>query len=353
LVRVVVTGASGNVGTSVLRTLALHGKVAEIVGVARRLPALQVPKTEWVAADVAESDLVPLFAGADVVVHLAWAIQPSRDEAKLHAVNVEGSARVFDAVARAGVPALVYASSIGAYSPGPKDEPGVDESWPTDGIPSSFYSRHKAAVERLLDRFERDNPQVRCVRLRPGLIFKSQSASEQRRYFAGPLVPTFLMHPRWIPVVPDTPRLRFQAMHADDIAQAYCLAAVNEEARGAYNVAAEPVLDPDRLAHLLGARKVPVPGQLLRGAAALTWRLRLQPSPEGWVDMALAVPVMDTSRIRTELGWDPRRTAGDALLELLRGMRKQDGADTPPLQPGGSGPLRIREFLTGVGGRKP
>ncbi|HET9023327.1 MAG TPA: hypothetical protein VFN64_02070, partial [Burkholderiaceae bacterium] len=187
----------------------------------------------------------------------------------------------------------------------------------------------------------------------PGLIFKSQSASEQRRYFAGPLVPAFLMQPRLIPVVPDTPRLRFQAVHADDVAQAYCLAVVDDAARGAYNVAADPVLDPDRLAKLLGARKVPVPAQLLRGAAAVTWRLRLQPSPEGWVDMALAVPVMDTSRVRSELGWEPGTTAGDALLELLRGMREHDGAETPPLESGDSGPLRIREFLTGIGGRNP
>jgi nucleoside-diphosphate-sugar epimerase len=351
--RVVVTGATGNVGTSVLRKFALHGDVAHITGIARRLPSLQIPKTEWVAADVVRDDLALLFEGADAVVHLAWAIQPSRDEARLHAVNVDGSARVFDAVARAGVRTLVYASSIGAYSPGPKDEPGVDESWPTDGIPSSFYSRHKAAVERLLDRFEREHPDVRCVRLRPGLIFKSQSASEQRRYFAGPLVPTFLMDPRFIPLVPNTPRLRFQAVHADDVAQAYCLAVVSENARGAYNVAATPVLDPDRLAELLHARKVPVPPQVLRGAAAVTWRLRLQPSPEGWVDMALAVPVMDTARIRNELGWEPRKTAGEALLELLRGMRRQDGAPTPPLRSDGSGPFRIREFLTGIGGRNP
>ena len=351
--RVVITGASGNVGTSVLRKLALHGAVDEIVGIARRLPYLQMPKTEWVAADIVTGDLVSVFEGADAVVHLAWAIQPSRNYDQLHAVNVDGSARVFDAVARAGVPALVYASSVGAYSPGPKDEPGVDESWPTDGIQSSFYSSHKAAVERLLDRFEQEHPEVRCVRLRPGLIFKSQAASEQRRYFAGPLVPTSLVHPRFIPVVPDTPRLRFQAVHADDVAQAYCLALVNDDARGAYNVAAKPVLDPDRLAELLGARKVPVPPQILRGAAALTWRLRLQPSPEGWIDMALGVPVMNSTRIRDELGWEPERTGGEALLELLRGMRRQDGAETPPLQSGGSGPLRIREFLTGIGGRNP
>lgn len=351
--RVVVTGATGNVGTSVLRALSLDGEVAEVVGIARRLPALQVPKVEWVQADIVRDDLIQIFDGADAVIHLAWAIQPSRDQAELHAVNVDGSARVFAAVGQAGVKRLVYASSVGAYSPGPKDESGVDESWPTDGIDSSFYSRHKAAVERLLDRFEYEHPDVRSVRLRPGLIFKSASASEQRRYFAGPLVPGFLMRPNLIPVVPAHPRLVFQALHADDVAEGYRLALVNPEARGAYNIAAGPVLDPDRLAELLGARKVPVPGALLRGAAALTWRLRLQPSPEGWVDMGLGVPVMNTSRIRRELGWAAKKSSGDALLELLSGMRKGDGTDTPPMQGGSAGPLRIREFLTGVGDRNP
>jgi nucleoside-diphosphate-sugar epimerase len=339
------------VGTSLVRALALDGAVSEVIGLARRIPSLDVPKTDWVAADITHDDLARRFAGADAVVHLAWAIQPSRNEAALHAVNVHGSARVFDAVGRAGVPALVYASSVGAYSPGPKDR-AVDESWPTDGIPTSFYARHKAEVERLLDRFERDHPGIRSVRLRPGLIFKRESASEQRRLFGGPLVPGFLLRRELIPIVPDTPRLRFQAVHTDDIAEAYRLAIVSE-ARGPYNVAAEPVLDPDRLAALLGARKVPVPPGVLRALAALTWRLRLQPTPEGWVDMALAVPIMDTARARTDLGWKPHKTSEQTFLELLEGMRTGAGADTPALERGGSGPLRLREFLTGIGGRNP
>src|SRR5207248_9473075 len=138
-----------------------------VLGMARRVPPRRWPKTEWEQADVVRDDLASRFQGADAVVHLAWAIQPSRDEATLHAVNVEGSRRVFDAVARAGVPALVYASSVGAYAPGPKDR-AVDESWPTTGIATSFYSRHKAAVERILDSFEAAHPGVRVVRLRPG-----------------------------------------------------------------------------------------------------------------------------------------------------------------------------------------
>jgi nucleoside-diphosphate-sugar epimerase len=187
--RIVVIGATGNVGTSVLDALMRDEAVESIVGVARRLPDLTLPKTSWRTADVAVDDLEPILRGADCVIHLAWLIQPGRDLDLLQAVNVEGSARVFQAVAAAGVGSLVYASSVGAYSPAPKD----------------------------------------------------------------------------------------------------------------------------------------------RRVAGASWRLHLQPTEPGWLDMARAVPVMDTARARRELGWEPTRGADEALLELLDGIR--DGAEypTPPL----------------------
>jgi UDP-glucose 4-epimerase len=347
--RVAVTGASGNVGTSLLRALAEEPAVESIVGICRRLPSQAFPKVEWRSADVATAELEPHFQGADAVVHLAWLIQPGRDKALLHRVNVEGSARVFRAAASAGVPALVYASSVGAYSPGPKDRL-VDESWPTEGIDSSFYARHKADVERLLDAHEREHPGMRVVRLRPGLVFKREAASEIRRLFAGPLLPGPLLRPALLPIVPSIQRLRFQAVHSQDVGEAYRLAVVSD-AEGAFNVAAEPVLDPPELGRLLGARPVRMPARLLRGGAALTYGLRLQPSEPGWVDMALAVPLMDSARAREKLGWKPTRESGEALLELIEGMREGAGFDTPPLEPGGAGPLRVREFLSGVGAR--
>jgi len=347
--RVVVTGATGNVGTSLLRALGEDPAVDEIVGLARRRPELSLPRTRWVTADVARDDLGAHFAGADAVVHLAWLIQPSRDRATTHAVNVGGSRRVFAAAAAAAVPSLVYASSVGAYSPGPKDR-RVDESWPTGGIASSFYSRDKAEVERILDGIEVDHPEMRVVRLRPGLIFKGDAASGIRRLFAGPLLPTPLLQRRLIPIVPALRRLRFQGVHSLDVGDAYRLAVVRD-VRGAFNVAAEPVLDPAELGRLLGARPVPVPEKALRAAVEATWKLRLQPTPPGWLDMALEVPLMDVSRAHRELGWAPTRSAGDALLELIEAMRRGDGLQTAPLQPGGGGPLRIRELLTGVGAR--
>lgn len=328
--RVAVTGASGNVGTSLLRLLSEDDAVTEVVGLARRRPLLQLPKTEWRSVDVASDDLTAHFEGVDCVVHLAWLIQPSHDLDALRRTNVAGSERVFRAVADAGVKSLVHASSVGAYSPGPKTR-RVDESWPTTGTPTSFYARHKAEVERLLDRFEEERPETRVVRLRPGLIFKRGSAEEQRRYFLGPLFPRLLARPDAIPVVPGIPRLRFQAVHSDDVAQAYRLAVLGD-ARGAFNVAAEPVLDPPTLAEALGARVVPMPAAVVRAGMAASWRVRLQPTPSGWLDMGLSVPLMDTRRAREELGWSPRRSSIDAIRAVLQGMADADGEPTPPLE---------------------
>jgi UDP-glucose 4-epimerase len=347
--RIVVVGASGNAGTSVLRSLSRDPAVDSIVGIARRLPELYEPKTEWAQADISRDELTPLFRGADVVIDLAWLIQPGRDLATLRATNVDGSQRVFEAVAEAGVPALVYASSVGAYSPGPKDRQ-VDESWPTGGIESSFYSRHKAEVERILDRYEREQPSIRVVRLRPALIFKREAASGIRRLFAGPLLPSPLVRPSLIPVVPRTPRLCFQAVHSYDVGEAYRLAALSD-ARGAFNIAADPVIDRAVLAELLGARPLPMPASVLRAGAQLSFKLRLQPTEPGWVDMALAVPLLDVSRARDELGWEPLHDAREAFMELLDGIRARAGIDTPPLAPDSGGPLRVRELLTGVGRR--
>jgi nucleoside-diphosphate-sugar epimerase len=349
-VRVVVVGASGNIGTSLLAALAGEATVESVLGISRRRPAAEFPKTDWAEADIRQDDLVPLFRGADAVVHLAWAIQPSRDEEALRRANVWGSRRVFRAVAESGVPALVYSSSVGTYSVGPKDRT-VDETWRRDGIPTSFYARHKAEVERALDLFEREHRSVRVVRLRPALVFKRGAASGIRRLFAGPFLLTPLLRRRFVPFVPSHPRLRFQAVHSLDVGEAFRLA-LTRDVRGAFNVAADPVLDGETLGRLLEARPVAVPARALRGAAALTWRLHLQPTPPGWIDLAFGVPLLGTSRARAELGWTPARTASEAFLELMAGIREGAGLETPPLFAETGGPGRAGEVASGVGERE-
>jgi nucleoside-diphosphate-sugar epimerase len=348
--RVVVTGATGNVGTAAVRALRNEAAIDQIVAVARRAPAGALgDRVRFVAADVSSGDFETIFHGADAVVHLAWLIQPGRDETLTSRVNVEGSRRVFRAVVAAEVGALVYASSVGVYSPGPKDR-RVDESWPTDGIASSLYSRQKAQVERMLDLLAIEQPGLRIVRLRPGLIFQRSAATEIRRLFAGPLLPRALLRSALAHVFPAVPRLRFQAVHSDDVGDAY-RRAVTSNASGPIHIAAEPAIGPAELAGLLHARPVPVPAAVLRSAAATAYKLRLTPVEPGWLDLAFGVPLMDLQRARTELEWTANRSATDALGELMAGMREGADGPTPPLSRATSGPLRIREFLTGMGQR--
>lgn len=343
--RVVVVGASGNVGTSVLRALAEDPAVETVLGLARRVPRAAFAKTEWVSADVAQDELATHFRGADCVVHLAWLIQPSRDPQRMWRTNVLGSRRVFEAIVDAGVGSLVYASSVGAYSPGPKDRV-VDESWPTDGIETNTYARHKAAVERELDVLELERPDLRVVRMRPAFIFKRDAGAQVRRLFLGPFVPSPLVRPALVPLVPSHPRFRFQAVHSHDVGEAYRLAIVSD-VRGAFNLAADPVLDGPELGRILGARPVRVGRRIFRAFVEATWRLRLQPVEGSWVDVAYGVPLLDPSRARRELGWEPAWSADRALLDVMGGIAEEAGLDTPPLTPEGS---RAEELATGVGG---
>lgn len=347
--RVVITGATGNVGSSLVEVLGHEAEVTSIVGLARRAPAWKPPKTTWVQADTSRDELETHFRDADVVVHLAWIFQPTHDHLATWRNNVLGSIRVFRAVAEAAVPALIHASSVGAYSPGPQDR-AVDESWPTDALPTVAYGREKSYVERVLDTFERDHPDIRVVRLRPGFIFKRESASQQRRLFLGPLLPNPLVRRAFIPVVPDLPGLRFQALHSLDAAEAYRLAIVRT-VRGAFNVAADPVIDARALGELLHARPVKLPVQPVRTVVAAAWRLHLIPASPMLVDLAVNLPVMDTNRARLELGWQPERSSFDALGEMLEGLREGAGMDTPPLHPQAGGKFRLQELATGVGQR--
>jgi nucleoside-diphosphate-sugar epimerase len=348
--RIVVVGASGNAGTALLRRLRRERGV-DLAGVARRLPGPDAgepyDQVEWHSCDIgrpgAADQLTEVFAGADAVVHLAWQIQPSHDQRVLHRTNVGGSRAVIDAVVRAKVPALVYASSVGTYAPGPKDHP-VSERWPATGVHGSSYSRDKAEVEAMLDLAEREHPELRVVRMRPGLNFQRAAATEITRYFLGPLVPVRLLRFGRIPLVPTNPRLRMQAVHTDDVADAYARGVLGD-VRGAFNLAADPVLTPELVARHFHGWTVPVAGPVLRTAAALTWHARLQPIDAGWVQLALNAPLMSSERAETELGWQPRVNALAALKELFAGMAQGADTRTPPM----AGGLRVTTPFPGHG----
>ncbi|MFI9812740.1 NAD-dependent epimerase/dehydratase family protein [Saccharothrix variisporea] len=337
--RVVVTGASGNVGTALRRALA--GLGADVVCVARRVPESAAgsppPRTAgsaasgtetWVGCDVgapaADVLLREVFAGADAVVHLAWAVQPGPDDPPMRRTNLDGSAHVL--AAAAGVPHVVVASSVAAYTPA---RHVVDETWPCDGVPGSAYSLHKARLEHLLDQY--DGAPV--ARIRPCAVVQPEAGAELDRWALSPLVPPGLLRKPWLPV-PLWSGLRAQVVHADDVARAIVVILLHG-AEGAFNVAGEPLLDADDLARTFGGFRLPVPLPVLTALAWPTWRLGLQPLHPGWLRLADRASIVDTTRLRA-LGWEPRHDAREALAEFVAAVAEGRGSWGPLAPRGGS-----------------
>ena len=339
--RIVVTGATGNLGTALLRALAADLPEAEVVALARRAPdpdtragadVAAPPRTEWVERDLRHDELGPVLESADAVVHLAWAFHPTRDPEETWQTNVVGTRRLLAAVDHAGVKHVAVASSVAAYSPRQNLDP-VDERWPTDGASDAPYAREKAYVERALEGFAAANPAITVTRLRPAFVFQSSAASEQRRIFAGPLAPTKIALRAAALAVPLPAGLALQAVHADDVGTAV-VAAIRERAGGAVNLAADDVLDGSGLQEVFGGRPVTVPDRLARAAVSAAFQARMLPADPRLLDALLRVPIMSIVRAREVLGWRPRHSSADTLRSLRQGLIDGQGAPTPPLHAG-------------------
>jgi UDP-glucose 4-epimerase len=333
--RILITGASGNVGTALLRRLA--DLPHEVIGVSRREPPAKdaYATAVWVPLDLAAPDaadaLLPHLDGVDAVVHLAWQIQPARDRDALIRTNQGGSRTVISAVRRAGVPHLVHMSSVGAYGAAPKGT-WADESWPTTGVASSSYSVDKAACERMLDELEASAGAPLVTRVRPSLIMQPDAASEIARYFLGPLVPTSLLHPMLLRLTPWPSELRVQFVHTDDVADAF-VRVLEQRAGGAFNLASSPVIDRNVIRRVFGGVAPPLPISVVRVAADLSFRAHLQPTDAGWIDLAASVPQLDSARARTDLGWRPAHPADETLLTFVKALRRRQGSSGPLLYP--------------------
>lgn len=334
--RIVITGASGNVGTALLRRLAAAASGHDLVGIVRRAPAAEgvYRGVRWHEMDLADEDvevrLRPILDRADAVVHLAWGFQPTRNTEYLSRVGVGGTRAVVYAAHAASVGHLVHMSSVGAYAPGRYGE-YVTEDWPVDGIRTSPYSRDKSSAEALLDAYqdEHGGAAVPLARMRPGFIVQRDAASGLMRYALPGYVPMSAVP--FLPVVPVDRRLCIPLVHADDVAAAL-VAAVERHAVGPFNLAADPPVRRADVAEVLDAGQIHVPSQILGALVDLTWRARLQPIDRGWLDMAFSVPLLDCSRAGRELGWEPEWSSVSALADVLGGVARQACAESPPLR---------------------
>jgi UDP-glucose 4-epimerase len=329
---VAVTGPTGEIGKSLLSALERSEAVERVVGMARRPfdpRAEGWQKVSYRQGDILDrSALDQLLDGADVAVHLAFVIFGSHEETRK--VNLEGSRNVFEAVRDAGTPRLVYTSSVAAYGFHGDNPQPLTEEVPPRGSEGFYYSAQKAELEALLER-ELLGSATEAYVFRPSIVagrratmLVEQALKQVRIGSRLPVVERAMellpSLPFLRPVLPDT-GVPFQLCHHDDVASALGAAIAGQGLPGVYNLAGEGEITLADMARALGWYSVPVPAPAFGVAGGLAGRLSFLSAELEWVN-ALRVPVvMDTSKARRELGWEPLTDAGQTLLETVEGAQ--------------------------------
>lgn len=326
-----VTGPTGEIGLPFLRALEAASEVGEIRGMARRPfdPAARGwIKTRYVQGDVLNGEAVErLVSGADVVVHLAFLI--FGDRAQIREVNLDGSRKVFESAVAAGAKRLVYTSSVAAYGFHVENPQPLTEDVPTAGSDDFYYSAQKAELEKTLaDALE--GSELEAYVFRPSIVGGPDSPALVRsipyvsalanlpsavRQLVGK-VPT----PPPLLVDPGTP---MQLVHADDVAAALLAAVRGAGAPGVYNLAADGAITLGDVARALGWLSLPVPHTTVDLTAALLARVPGLPSQTEWIQAVRVPVVMDTTRARHELEWEPQHDVHDTLRATVAGAREK------------------------------
>ena len=303
---VAVTGPTGTFGFGLIPLLQADDRVTRIVGIARRPfdpAAYGWTKLEYRRGDVRDAAaLRDAFAGADVVVHLAFLVTGAASAEVIRAVNVDGTLNAFRAAAAAGARRFVYASSVAAYGFHPDNPVGMTEEWPVRPAARLFYAQEKAELEHLLQA-EADRT-AECARpalyvLRPPVVLGPHAVGA-KDLLPGPLAPLgrslagrIGRLPVPLPVL--VPVMPLQFVHEEDLGHALLQCVVAAGPPGAYNVAADGILTTADVAREFGLIPVPLPGGPARFAARAIAALPFLPPAAQWVEAASHPAIMDTT----------------------------------------------------------
>ncbi len=333
-----VTGPTGDLGRALVPALLRNRRVGRVVGMARRpfdARSAGWQRFEYLQGDITDRHAVrELVRGADVVVHLAFAVLAASDET--WELNVGGSRIVFEEAIEAGVGRIVYASSVAAY--GFRDDlpARIDERQPTLGSPEHPYSAQKAAVERALEALlETSGARTQAWVMRPCIVAgpRARTLIEELPYvraaraLPGPVLSIVRSAPLLRPVLPD-PGVPFQLVHEDDLARAFVAAVLGRGEPGPYNLAGPGQLTISRLARELGWHALPVPRAAVVAGGEVLRRLPFAPAELTWLHALRRPVLMRCERARKLLGWQPRHTALATLRATIEAARR---AGTPLL----------------------
>jgi nucleoside-diphosphate-sugar epimerase len=326
---VAVTGPTGTFGFGLIPLLEADPRIERVVGIARRPFDPQQhgwTKMEYRRGDVRDPDaLRDAFDEADVIVHLAFMITGTASREKIRAINVEGTLNAFKAAVAAGAARFVYASSVAAYGFHDDNPIGMTEDWPSRPATRLFYAQEKAELEQLLREQADAHPELALYLLRPPIVLGPHAvgakdalpapltALAQKALDAANRLPVPLPVP-----VPDLP---MQFIHEDDVGHALLKCVVADGPPGAYNIAGDGTVTAADIVRELGFTPITVPAGISRGAARAAASVPLPsfaPPAVEWVEAASQPAIMDTTKAKRELGWQPQHSALDTLRETLK-----------------------------------
>lgn len=305
MTRVLVTGGSGFLGSSVVRGLAAAG--LEVTSGDLREPDVPAPGVRHVRLDVTDAALVDAVVGEarpEVVVHLAAIVTPGGESnrAREREVDVDGTRHVLDACVAHGVRRIVVSSSGAAYGYHADNPAWITEDQPVRGNEEFAYSHHKRLVEELLGSYG----SLEQVVLRIGTILGSSVDNQITALFERPRL------------------LRIRGSESpfvfiwDTDVVAIIQQAVTGSVTGTFNVAGDGALTITEIAGLLGKPVLTVPEPVLRAALAVGKRLGLTAyGPEQTVFLRYR-PVLANDRLQEVFGYTPTRTSREAFDEWRR-----------------------------------
>lgn len=296
--RILVIGAGGPLGRSVLGALRADASVEHVTGIdGDAVFPKNVSGTPTIARVIAEAD-------PDTVVHLGLEPRPSAvgGRAAMKERNVIGTMQLLAALSMApGLCRLVVKSSGAVYGCAPRDPALFAEDTTPHRPATSGYGKDVAEAESYVRGFGRRRPDVAVTVLRFAPFAGPSVSSPLLDYLTMPVVPTVLGY---------DPRL--QLVHIDDAVRALAMSALGAHP-GTYNVAGDGVLLLSQVTRRLGRLSVPVVSFGAGFFGGLIRRSGISDFTSDQVDLVRYGRVLDTTRMRAPLGLAPRFSTAGAL----------------------------------------
>jgi UDP-glucose 4-epimerase len=299
-VRYLITGGSGYIGGRLIDELSGREETELIVDVDVKPPPRRWPKTEYVKIDVRDRAAIKGLLERheiDALVHLAFILNPIRDEAMMYDVDVNGTQAVLQAASETGVKQVLVTSSATAYGAFPDNPKPIAEDWPVRGAPDFSYAKHKADSDRICQLWALQNPDAVMTIVRPSIVF-------------GPSVDNYIVRAiennPFIPIL-DGVDEEFQLVHEDDVVTAL-FALLDGKHPGAFNLAGDGLLTWRRAAEMINKKTREVSLKNMKRFSALLWRLHIPrtEAPAGNLDFIRYPWVVSTEKLKSTTGWQPR-----------------------------------------------